>query len=100
MSKVRLTGKITKIGEVEVKETYKMQHIELTISEFDRTTGEPKSEMVYPIALFNTTIDDFKADQWIGKRVQIACYVKTIKSEHEGKVFHNVVLNGTTIVAV
>ncbi len=67
---------------------------------FDSGTGEPKEEMIYPIALFNTAIEDFKADQWEGKRVQIACYVKTLKSEHDGKVFHNVVLNGTTIVAV
>jgi len=100
MSKVRIIGKIVEIGEVETKETYKKQIIRLEETVYDSNSGEPKKTSCYDIALFNDAIDDFKADQWEGKKVQVACFLKSLKSENEGKTYWNLVLNGHTIVAV
>ena len=96
--KVLLTGKIINVGEVEQKDKFKSQRIRLEVLQFDSKTGEKKTSQFFDISLFNNKIEEFKADNFKGQFVSVGCYLRSLPSEHEGKTYYNIVLNGNNIV--
>lgn len=96
--KVILACIIRKISEVEQRDGFKVQRIHVEVEQFNATNGEKKESQFFDVALFNNKIEDFKADNYLDQKVNIACYLRSIKREQDGKVFYNIVLNGHSIV--
>lgn len=91
--KTFIVGTLSKVEPVEVKSNYKQQRIEISIQEFDSQTGQPKELQVFPATIFNKKIDELKAEQYQGLRVKADCFLKSLKSEKDGRTFYNIALN-------
>jgi hypothetical protein len=98
--KTVIVGKLTKVEESEQKEKYKQQRIEVTVKEFDTTSGALKSESVFPMTIFNTKIESMNCKASLSAQVAVTCYIRSIKSEKDGKIFHNLALNAVEIKEV
>lgn len=95
--KTFLVGKITKVEEIQNKENYSSQKIEVTVKSFDNNTGEEKRSEIFPIQIFNKNIAALAAKDKLGLQCKVECYIKSLKSEKDGVIFHNVALNATSI---
>jgi len=93
MAQTFITGKLTLVEPVETKESYSSQRIEVTVLEFDSTTGQPKEPQVFPLIIFNKKITELAASTKVGQQVMVKAYLRSIKSEKETKTFYNVGLN-------
>jgi hypothetical protein len=98
--KTFLVGKVSKVEEIQNKDNYSSQKIEITVKSFDQNTGEEKKEEVFPVQIFNKNIAAIKAGELLGLQVKASCYIKSLKSEKDGKTFHNIALNATEIKPV
>jgi len=96
--KTNLDCIITEVQPVEQKETFKVQRVRVEVEQFNATNGDKKPSQFFDISLFNEKIEDFKADNFKGQKVRIGCYLRSLKSEHDGKTYYNIVLNGHSIV--
>ncbi len=98
--KTVIVGKLITVGQVESKENYSSQKIEVEVKEFDNMSGEVKSCSVYPITIFNKKIVELNAVASSQARVTVTCYIKALRSEKDGKVFHNLALNAVELKEV
>lgn len=88
-----MIGVISKIEDEKVQPNYRLRNIEITVKNFDRETGQPVSEEIFPMSVFNKKIDEFKPLLKIDARVKITAYLKSLKNEKDGKTFYNIALN-------
>ena len=95
--KVNVIGKLTFVSEVQVKETYKFQEIQITQSSYDSTTGEPKEPEIYQATIFNKKVDELKAHVFEGFQVVATCWTRSVAKEHNNKKFYNIALNCSAI---
>ncbi len=95
--KTVIVGKLSKVENPEVKEKYTQQRIEVLVKEFDSNTGMIKNESVFPMTVFNGKIDTMNCRASLGAQVVVTCYIRSIKSEKEDKVFYNLALNAVDI---
>ena len=100
MAQTFIAGKITKVEPVETKSNYSSQRIEITVQEFDPSSGEPKTPSVFPLMIFNKNIAALAASTFLDKSVIAKCYLKSIPSEKDGKTYHNIGLNTVELKAV
>lgn len=95
--KMNVIGRLTKVSEVEVKETYKFQNIQITQSGYDQNTGEPKQPEIYEATIFNKKVDEIKAADFLNKQVVATCWTRSIPKEYNGSTFYNIALNCSAI---
>lgn len=95
--RILIIGKLSKVGDVQVKSNYKFQEVQISVTEYDPMTGEAQPPEVYPALIFNDKIDKLKADIFAGKKVQATCWTRSIEKEHNGKTFYNIALNCSDI---
>jgi len=95
--KTTIIGNLSKVEAVETKENYSQQKIEITVQEYDSTSGSAFPPQVFPITIFNKKISELKADTLLAKRVRAGCWLKSLKNEKDDKVFYNVALNATSL---
>lgn len=98
--KTILIGTLTKADDALNKESYTSQHIEITIQEYDLNTGEPREVQVFPATIFNKKIVELKAQDFLGKKVAVTCFLKSRKNTKEDKMFYNIALNATGLKIV
>lgn len=98
--KTLIIGNLTKVEEIKTKDTYSSQNIEITVQEYDTSTGTAKEPQVFPITIFNKKIAELKAPEHLGKNVHASCWLKSLKNDKEGRTFYNVALNCTSLKQV
>ncbi len=98
--KTVIIGKLISVGQTEAKENYSSQKIEIEHKDFDSTTGEIKNTSVFPITVFNKKITELNASASLNARVAVTCYIKALRSEKDGKIFHNLALNAVELKEV
>ena len=95
-----IIGQLISVAEPVRKDSYTSQLIEVNVKEFDTTSGTLKSDQTFPITIFNKKIEELKAVSMLNQRVMVKCYIKALKSEKDGKTYHNLALNGISITKV
>jgi hypothetical protein len=98
--KTVIIGKLVTVAETEKKEAFSQQRIEVEVKEFDSTTGAEKSVKIFPITIFNKKITELNAIASKHARVAVTCYINSLRSEKDGKVFHNLALNAVELKEV
>ena len=98
--KTTLIGKVQNVSEITTKENYSAQNFEVVVQDFDQGTGEPKPEQVFPVTIFNKKIAELRTQEFIGKRVAVTCWLRSIKNDKTEKTFYNIALNATAIKEV
>lgn len=98
--KTFLIGTVENVQPIEQKTNFKLQRFDVVIKEFERDSGQPLPDQVFPVTLFNKKIESFFLDNKVGKRVKVDCYLKSMPQESQGKVFHNIALNGHSITVL
>lgn len=98
--KLQIVGKLSQVGEVQIKENYKFQEIQVSVIEYDRESGDPLPAEIYPALIFNKNIDKLSAKDFAGKMVHTTCWTRSIAKEHDGRTFYNLVLNCSDIKEV
>lgn len=100
MSKVKLRGLLTKIGEIEAKNESRSQRGEIEISQFNPSTGEPLKKQTFPFSIFGERIEKIQASKLIGKKVDGEFYLNSGINQKDDKVFHNLYLSASAITEV
>ena len=95
-----IIGQLISVAEPVKKDSYTSQLIEVNVKEFDTANGSLKSDQTFPITIFNKKIEELKAVLLLKERVMVKCYIKALKSEKDGKTYHNIALNGVSITKV
>ncbi len=95
--KTTIIGNLTHVGEIQTKESYSSQALEITVQEYDHNSGSAKEPQIFPITIFNKKIAELKPAEMLGKRVVAGCWLKSIKKDKDDKVFYNIALNCTTL---
>jgi len=95
--KTTIIGNLTHVGEIQTKETYSSQTVEVTVQEYDHNSGTAKEPQIFPITIFNKNIAALQAATLLGQRVAAGCWLKSIKKTHEDKIFYNIALNCTSL---
>jgi len=98
--KTVIIGNLSKVGEIQTKENYSSQQIEITVQEYDTNNGNAKEPQIFPITIFNKKIAELKAGESLGKNVHATCWLKSIKNDKADKVFYNIALNCTLLKQV
>lgn len=98
--KLAIVGKLSLVGEIQQKENYKFQEIQISVIEFDKASGDPLPPEIYPALIFNKKIDEIKASKHIGKMVNATCWTRSMAKEHNGTTFYNLALNCSDIKEV
>ena len=95
--KTILIGKVIDVKEIETKDSYSSQSFSILIQEFNQETGEKKDPQNFPVKVFNKKIKEISAKDYEGKRVKATCWLRSLTSIKEDKIFHNIALNCTNI---
>lgn len=98
--KTVLVGKIDNVQPIQTKENYSSQNFDVIVQDFDPSTGEPKPVQIFPITVFNKNIAAIAVEEYVGKRVAVTCWLRSIKNDKTDKVFYNIALNATNVKEV
>ena len=90
-------GKVCDVKEIEQKNDYSSQRLNILVQEFDQSTGEKKDAQIFPVTIFNKKIKEISAKDYEGKRVKATCWLRSLTSTKEDKIFYNIALNCTNI---